>query len=64
MLHINGRDIETDDISVADYLTQQGYQQPLVAVEQNGSILPRSAYKSTILTDGDALEIVSFVGGG
>lgn len=64
MLHINGRNITFNAISVADYLTQHGYQLTLVAVEQNGSILPRSAYKNTILADGDTLEIVSFVGGG
>ena len=35
-----------------------------VAVERNGEIVPRSAHGSTILSDGDALEIVVAVGGG
>jgi len=35
-----------------------------VAVEKNGEIVPRSRYADTVLTDGDALEIVVAVGGG
>ena len=35
-----------------------------VAVERNGEIVPRSAHGSTMLLDGDRLEIVVAVGGG
>lgn len=35
-----------------------------VAVERNLEIVPRSAYAETVLEEGDALEIVHFVGGG
>ncbi|HVJ10394.1 MAG TPA: sulfur carrier protein ThiS [Burkholderiales bacterium] len=35
-----------------------------VAVERNGEIVPRSAHGSTVLADGDRLEIVVAVGGG
>jgi sulfur carrier protein len=35
-----------------------------VAVERNGEIVPRSAHASTLVADGDALEIVVAVGGG
>ena len=35
-----------------------------VAVERNGEIIPRSAHGSTLLADGDQLEIVVAVGGG
>jgi len=35
-----------------------------VAVERNGEIVPRSAHASTMLADGDELEIVVAVGGG
>jgi sulfur carrier protein len=35
-----------------------------VAVERNGEIVPRSAHGSTLLADGDELEIVVAVGGG
>jgi sulfur carrier protein len=35
-----------------------------IAVEKNGEIVPKSAHASTVLADGDRLEIVVAVGGG
>ncbi len=35
-----------------------------VAIEKNREIIARSAYGSTSLTEGDAVEIVEFIGGG
>jgi thiamine biosynthesis protein ThiS len=35
-----------------------------VAVERNLAIVPRSAYGSTPIMDGDTIEIVGFIGGG
>jgi len=35
-----------------------------VAVERNGEIVPRSAHGTTLVLDGDRLEIVAAVGGG
>ena len=35
-----------------------------VAVERNGEIVPRGVHGSTLLLDGDRLEIVAAVGGG
>jgi len=35
-----------------------------IAVERNGEIVPRSAHASTLVADGDCLEIVVAVGGG
>jgi sulfur carrier protein len=35
-----------------------------IAVERNGEIVPKSAHTSTVVADGDRLEIVVAVGGG
>jgi len=35
-----------------------------IAVEKNGEIVPKSAHGSTLIADGDRLEIVVAVGGG
>jgi len=35
-----------------------------IAVERNGEIVPRSIHASTLVADGDQLEIVVAVGGG
>ena len=45
-------------------LNDNGYDPKRVAVELNLDILPKSQYESTVLKDGDSVEVVSFVGGG
>jgi thiamine biosynthesis protein ThiS len=50
--------------SVADLLERIGLDRRKVAVERNLEIVPRSSYASTVLTEGDQLEIVHFIGGG
>jgi len=65
MLQINGKTVSfPEGLSLADYLRQEGYLFTLVAVEYNGAILPKGRYETTLLTSGDSLEIVKFVGGG
>lgn len=51
-------------ITVAALLRGIGLDTRKVAVERNEAIVPRSAYDSTHLAGGDALEIVHFIGGG
>jgi thiamine biosynthesis protein ThiS len=35
-----------------------------VAIERNCEIVPRSRFAEVVLSDGDAIEIVHFIGGG
>jgi len=49
---------------LADLLSELAPAGRRVAVERNGEIVPRSAHGSTVLADGDRLEIVAAVGGG
>lgn len=41
-----------------------GLKKERIAAELNGEIIPKASYDSTILSEGDNLEIVNFVGGG
>ena len=50
--------------SIADLVRSLELNPQKVAVERNGAIAPRSALAELILSDGDVLEIVHFVGGG
>ncbi|MBR4124719.1 MAG: sulfur carrier protein ThiS, partial [Victivallales bacterium] len=50
--------------NLAEYLAVQGYEVTRLAVERNGEIVPKAQYAQTVLQDGDAIEIVRFVGGG
>lgn len=49
---------------VAALVAALGLDARKVAVERNLEIVPRSAYASTALADGDRIEIVHFIGGG
>jgi thiamine biosynthesis protein ThiS len=50
--------------TVAVLLQQLGVDGGPVAVERNKLIVPRAEQGQTALCDGDALEVVQFVGGG
>lgn len=50
--------------TLLELLEAQGYRLEVIAVEYNGAILNKAAYGSTVLQEGDKLEVVSFVGGG
>ncbi|MCB2358576.1 sulfur carrier protein ThiS [Clostridium estertheticum] len=65
MIYINGNEISNaNNLRLSDYLVREGYKISCVAVECNDYIVPRTQYEEKILTDGDVIEVVSFVGGG
>src|SRR5688572_4893651 len=54
----------TAPLTVRELLDQLGYQRGQVAVEVNHEVVPRLRHAETRLRPGDAVEIVTFVGGG
>jgi thiazole synthase len=50
--------------TVARLIAEMGIDPTRVAVERNQDVVPRRTWAETPLSDGDRLEIVSFVGGG
>ncbi len=64
MVKINGVDLDIAGKTVKQYLDTTDYTIERIAVERNGEIVFKSKYESTVLEDGDSLEIVNFVGGG
>ena len=50
--------------SIADMLRELGLDPERLAVERNLEIVPRSTLDNVTVADGDAFEIVHFVGGG
>jgi len=61
---VNGESRITPLLSVLDYLRTLEIDPSRVAVELNLDILPKGEYATTLLKQGDRLEIVQFVGGG
>jgi thiamine biosynthesis protein ThiS len=64
-LTVNGEQrVLAGPLNVASLLATLGLDTRKVAVERNQEIVPRSQYAGTALAEGDALEIVHFIGGG
>ena len=64
MVKVNGERKDIAGKTVSEYLLTTDYDSKRIAVERNGEIVFKSQYDSTVFSDGDAVEIVSFVGGG
>ena len=62
---LNGEPFELErPVTVNKLLDQLNIDPRRVAVEHNLVVLKRAAYDSTLLKDGDEVEVVNFVGGG
>jgi len=65
IITLNGEKKEVPgNITVAGLLSHLNIQHQRVAVELNESIVKKDSYAQTAIKDGDALEVVSFMGGG
>ena len=64
-VNINGAPRQLpDSTSVAALIDDLGFTGKRIALERNGEIVPRSAFATQQLADGDRLEVVVAVGGG
>ena len=53
-----------ESLTVAALLAQLEIDPRRVAVEHNLTVVKRGAFETTMVREGDAIEIVNFVGGG
>ncbi|MBI1865226.1 MAG: sulfur carrier protein ThiS [Nitrospirae bacterium] len=53
-----------EGMTISRLLAEMGVVQGRVAVELNEKIVPRAEHGQTILSEGDRVEVVSFMGGG
>jgi sulfur carrier protein len=51
-------------LTITDLLARLDIDPRRVAVERNFLVVKRAAYGDTMVTEGDEIEIVNFVGGG
>jgi len=64
-LVLNGDSQRFPDLrTISDLVEHLELDPRKVAVERNLEIVPRSAYQTTVIADGDRIEIVHFIGGG
>ncbi|MCI0488065.1 MAG: sulfur carrier protein ThiS [Blastocatellia bacterium] len=62
---INGEEtVIANDLAVSGLIDFLGLKPERLAIEVNNKIIRRSEWNSTLLSEGDKIEIVHFVGGG
>lgn len=64
-VQVNGKSMTVEaDTTLTSFLEGRNLHPRLVVVERNREIVAKSAYDSTVLEEGDLVEIAHFVGGG
>ena len=64
-IQLNGKKITIKSkFTIMDLLIKYNLNKKKIAVEHNGTIIPKSEYKKKYLKKNDSLEIVHFIGGG
>jgi len=64
-IQLNGKKvIVKNNCSIFDLLKKHKLTNKRVAIEYNGTIIPKTSFKKKYLKKNDKLEIVHFIGGG
>ncbi|AGB42218.1 thiamine biosynthesis protein ThiS [Halobacteroides halobius DSM 5150] len=65
-IEINGNQVEFNkELTVTELLEDQDVDMPdMVSVQLNGEILARDSFEDTVVTNGDEVEFLYFMGGG
>ena len=64
-IHLNGKKVTIKPkTTIYELLKKIKLQNKKVAIEHNGTIIPKANYKKKYLKNNDKLEIVHFIGGG
>ena len=65
LITLNGEPYDlTGPVTVTELLTQLNIDPRRVAVELNLVVLKRATFETSVVREGDQVEIVNFVGGG
>jgi sulfur carrier protein len=64
-VRINGKEIDTcEGLTLGKFLRDKEIAVEKIVVEYNLNVLSREFFDSTLIKNGDNIEILSFVGGG
>ncbi|WP_352417894.1 sulfur carrier protein ThiS [Proteiniborus sp.] len=65
MILINGNEHEwTKDLTVQKILDIKKYTFPKIIVKVNGNLIPKHEYASTLIYDGDEVQVIHLLAGG
>ena len=64
-IQLNGKKVDIEsNYSLSDLLKKYKLANKKIAIELNGTIIPKNNYNKKYLKNNDKLEIVHFIGGG
>jgi thiamine biosynthesis protein ThiS len=64
-VRLNGQERNlSEGTTLGGLIRTLGLEPSRIAVERNGEVVPKAHYDAVVLSEGDRLEIVHFVGGG
>ena len=63
-IHLNGRDTDTQSETLWDLVKELGYDPASLVAEVNRAVVQQDHWKTCSLSNGDTIELLSFVGGG
>ena len=64
-IQLNGKKIEIyKDLTIKNLLKKYKLNEKKIAIELNGTIIPKSYYGKKKIKNNDKVEIVQFIGGG
>ena len=64
-IQLNGKNVKVlKDSNIKDLTKKYKSEEKKIAIELNGTILPKKRYGNKKLKDNDKIEIVQFIGGG
>ena len=64
-IQLNGKQLKiNNNLSIKDLLKKYKLNERKIAIEINGTILPKNHYKKKKIKNRDKIEIVQFIGGG
>ena len=64
-IQLNGKELKiNENLSIKDLLKKYKLKEKQIAIELNGTILPKQNYKKKKIKNSDKIEIVHFIGGG
>ena len=64
MVTINGVQEDAAGMTLLAWLQKADFSPDTVVVEKNLEIIPKESLETTVLADGDSVEVLRFVGGG
>jgi len=65
MIMVNGREFHYEEgLTVANLLQKKGYTFRMITVKINGNVIKKDEYETTLINDGDNVQVLHHVAGG